>query len=739
MRRGIHSSFSDTFVLNPSAPLTSGGSLDLANGQVGLFIDKGTARGAKSVANVTDFKNTKYFLGVGTGVEGDGAGMTSKDMRTVQFKPADVLEVTYGKATPATQAVVFIGYNGINDDSLDLNVGESKMLHITLEGEALAYYGLKKGMKHLAFPLYAPIEGADCEDTCATTNCMERTLELIKIMKAHELREGVKLGDLVKISPVISCFDDLAATTTAAFFTIEVCDAGDAPALGLVQAQVAGYRVERVARNGQISTYQVVVTDGSGTPADYEVWEANLKTNCGGDCPAGYTLSEGGYLYSVALDDAGSDVSATLLNGFTLITETAGEIEAVSVGAADASRTAGTYNGVTGTASASGAGAVLDVVVDGAGAATVTIDTVGADYVVGETITIADGDLGSGGAADLVVTVTATVTLVTSVTRTGEEYGVGKYAIVSETELTDAEIAELVASDATLKIDPDFVVVDDVCIKDALDTISWAANGTCDISEVQYVIALADNDCDGTPTSRLAELQANYPQLVITEGEEESDSSDCRRKYYTTVPTNIVCQECYPEAFEAKAPAPFEFSEWTQVPAAEVDETDCKCGIRFEAIEFEYCPDKKIADRVATIVGQTEIYVSAGDLDSHLIGYKFRNERNEQTRDSRAYDGSGWGFKFMTAERESYSRHLGLTTSGDYVENNFRGMDSKLDPCGIYDTVSIKVRRSTMSQGFSKEITEYFRYQFVIPEGSLDVFKDFFNAIAAGNPEAGNI
>ena len=81
-----------------------------------------------------------------------------------------------------------------------------------------------------------------------------------------------------------------------------------------------------------------------------------------------------------------------------------------SIGAADASRTAGTYTVVANDYAVSGIGqdAVFSITVDGSGAASVSITDGGTGWIVGETVTVSDNDLGSGGAADLVFTVTAT-------------------------------------------------------------------------------------------------------------------------------------------------------------------------------------------------------------------------------------------------------------------------------------------------------------------------------------------
>ena len=76
-----------------------------------------------------------------------------------------------------------------------------------------------------------------------------------------------------------------------------------------------------------------------------------------------------------------------------------------SIGANSASRVPGTYLNCISTTNGSGVGAKFTVVVDGSSAITVTCTHGGVDYAVGNTITIADSQLGSGGAAALTATV----------------------------------------------------------------------------------------------------------------------------------------------------------------------------------------------------------------------------------------------------------------------------------------------------------------------------------------------
>jgi len=84
-------------------------------------------------------------------------------------------------------------------------------------------------------------------------------------------------------------------------------------------------------------------------------------------------------------------------------------------GTASASRTAGTYTGVSGVVTGpsastgqAGSGATFQALVLANGVCEFDIITRGSDYVVGDTINILDSSLGGGGAPDITITVTAT-------------------------------------------------------------------------------------------------------------------------------------------------------------------------------------------------------------------------------------------------------------------------------------------------------------------------------------------
>ena len=151
------------------------------------------------------------------------------------------------------------------------------------------------------------------------------------------------------------------------------------------------------------------VTPGPyGYVMDWDPAKAHLKV----------ALSEGSTAFA---DNTEFQDTPTLNNGTrTMVKAVSGKILSInSIGAADSSRSAGTYANLTADATgASGAiaKARFTVVVDGSGAATVTIVDGGEDFAVSETIQINDAQLGNGGGAAL----TFDVATISSAEQTGQ-------------------------------------------------------------------------------------------------------------------------------------------------------------------------------------------------------------------------------------------------------------------------------------------------------------------------------
>jgi len=122
-------------------------------------------------------------------------------------------------------------------------------------------------------------------------------------------------------------------------------------------------------------------------------------------------------------DTIGADITSVITPGTVASVTTYAPAGAVATfsdnGAADGSRTAGTYTVTNAAGSSSGTGADFTVVVAANGDPTITLVSGGTGYADSETITIADASLGGGGGAAVVVTVTAAATAAATFTLSG--------------------------------------------------------------------------------------------------------------------------------------------------------------------------------------------------------------------------------------------------------------------------------------------------------------------------------
>lgn len=99
----------------------------------------------------------------------------------------------------------------------------------------------------------------------------------------------------------------------------------------------------------------------------------------------------------------------------------------------------------------------------------------------------------------------------------GQDGGKGIYSIILDNALTDAEKATFLAiSSATSTAEiRSLGNVTAVCSDSTTTTYTWTDGDTCFANAETFNIVLPDTECGA---SRLAELQAEYPQLTIVEG-----------------------------------------------------------------------------------------------------------------------------------------------------------------------------------------------------------------------------
>lgn len=577
--RAHNAPFSRFIVLSGVSPLTSGGSLQLANGQPGLFkTKKRTANGMQAVADLAGANSKETFqIQVGTGRTQNAGNQTNKNIATIPFTKDEILDVTYSPAKDFVLSSVTLGYNGVAGTGISLKENEATTISLSLKGDALAYLGFRNGEAHLQFSIFggSPDVCEDCADPCSNVSCKSITDELVERIREHELRAGsdagtgasFKVGDIIDVIPNISCTPDLYYTDTVTDYTLTLCDGGTQEDLGRVQAQYPSFTVTRDNREGTTSTYKI-----SASTTD---------------------LSSGGiYAFSTAGTMTGT----------------------------------GTFTGVTDD---SGNGATYTVVITGGSLTSVTVTDSGDGYAVGDTVVIDGGDIGgSSPTNDLTLTITAilpdayqpeaydkplfdcacptgytstggghvylieleddgadqstnldtAVTALSSVTsavvtKTGQNLGVGSYIIVTDAQISDADLATWVADPlGAASTNANMVTyeyrgeVEAVCVPDAQPSeVEWVVGDSCIVGTKSFYIDLKDTECGA---SRLAELQAAYPELSISE-DSGTDHDNCRRRYTTSVTSDVVCEDCETPDFIFEAPDDFEFESWNAVaPAA---------------------------------------------------------------------------------------------------------------------------------------------------------------------------
>jgi len=192
--------------------------------------------------------------------------------------------------------------------------------------------------------------------------------------------------------------------------TVDITASNGTISSAVVNTAGSGYNVGNSvtvanSRGTGVNTLGTIATAGTGYTATTGL--ATTASASGTGLIVDITADANGAVQTVAVNSASLSDGSGYVNGevITITNVNASGIATIdTIGAADASRTAGTYTiGASDytTDSAAGTGAEFSIVVDGAGAATVTITDDGLTYVVDDTFTVADADLGGGGGAAL--------------------------------------------------------------------------------------------------------------------------------------------------------------------------------------------------------------------------------------------------------------------------------------------------------------------------------------------------
>lgn len=319
---GLNRAFDRPFFVINGAVKTTGGSLDLAKGQLAL-IDQSvtTVNGAKVVASANGkAKDAKDFvLRLGVSDREPNRSYTNKDESTMPFSLNDIVGLTVSAPERTEQSLdeVIIGYDGFNaNTAFNFQTGDAYFrLSLELKGGAVAFRGGSGDSEvvniNVEVPECDPFNNCEDCDECGPVDCKTITLEAIERLKRKQLSGGLTVDQLVDITPVFSC--DTPAVLDEVpydYYCLDVCDTGTDEALALVAAQY-NTKVIRTNRVGATSSYQLLLPREAGAPEDFMQTIASLIKGCE-DCPEGYSEVPGGFVYAVTVEDDGVDLTATL-------------------------------------------------------------------------------------------------------------------------------------------------------------------------------------------------------------------------------------------------------------------------------------------------------------------------------------------------------------------------------------------------------------------------------------------
>lgn len=316
----------------------------------------------------------------------------------------------------------------------------------------------------------------------------------------------------------------------------------------------------------------------------------------------------------------------------------------------------------------------------------------------------------------------------TEVTKTdSQQGGMGVYIAVLSAKLTDAQIATFIEDNPTAVVRYIGETVA-LCENSTVTTIPWTACGQCEVSTDTYTITMPDDLCG---ESALAELQAAYPELTIT----EVTRAGCQGMFSTEVPTSQVCPECdpiYEEFFKSEPPVPYRGRNWKlDEENSNTIPSTCKVGIRFKGKTVLISPSECVIDKMGYSEGSTQIAVSGGYPDEIREGINiyYNPIHTEYVRmyAPRTHVAGNLYYK----ERGDYVYFEGAPMHDRYIERALTGEEySMTDFRDQIADIAIVIRPVYMSQGLSKHNYSDIRFHFYVPYGQHQDILDFVNNLA---------
>lgn len=325
-------------------------------------------------------------------------------------------------------------------------------------------------------------------------------------------------------------------------------------------------------------------------------------------------------------------------------------------------------------------------------------------------------------------------TIALSAVKFGNKDGRGTYSVVLSVALTQVQQTAFLTANPTAEVKK-IGITDTICSKTTSTSYTWVDGATCNASTENYTIVLKDDKCG---TTRLAELQSFYPELVITELAGATNVGGCKRTYQTTVVTNIVCAECsniYLQPFYSEAPLEYGVDFWKKVEAPA--NPAALMGFTVEGKVFNLFPEGYEQDTIPFIQTSTKIRsVSFGyrqqDYLNFVPAYDAVTELAQVKQTQYAQDVKNLSQSMFGAEEVSRIHFLGENKhKGSLFARANMSEASLLDYNKRMIQYQISVRDNSLSQSFGGRSEITFTANLVIREGQHQALEAIINKLAA--------
>ena len=305
----------------------------------------------------------------------------------------------------------------------------------------------------------------------------------------------------------------------------------------------------------------------------------------------------------------------------------------------------------------------------------------------------------AGADATAAITASYAAATVISVTKLGaSEAGTGTYILI-----TTDETANLVGTDLFKAVGESR----NSCVITSATTTAWALFDTLSKFSKTYTITLADSVCG---TSRLLDLQAAYPDLVIAV---VNAGGSCVHSFTTTILSNCVKPGCSIDSILYTAPNAFEGISWVEAPDAAGTGLS---GLTLESAWVDRITNECTYGHWFYDADTVHIEISEFDADYNGAPEKCKLDTTAVKTIQSAVYAQGVGSYVRQLEEKSKEYFLKYR-SFEPIVREIEGFSFQADPYKYYDEVQIDFGYDYPVGQFSERYTDNYTLTIFVQEG----------------------